>query len=114
MLIQDLGLLSGKLVILSHLDDERILVGVVVQINEAIVEQESRVTLLSVRVVDLLAALDVFEGLNDETLALVCVRPAGLPRALVVEHVGVRDEAISLDSFNLDSKDSTGHHHSYL
>ena len=48
LLIQDLGFLSGKLVILSHLDDERILVGIVVQIDEAIVEQESRITLLSI------------------------------------------------------------------
>ena len=114
MLIQDLGLLSGKLVILSHLNDERIFVGIVVQIDEAIVEQESRVTLLSVRVVDLLASLDVFKGFDDETLAFVSVGPASLPRALVVKHISVRDEAISLDSFNLDSKDSTGHHHSYL
>ena len=48
LLIQDLGFLSGKLVILSHLDDERILVGIVVQIDEAIVEQESRITLLPI------------------------------------------------------------------
>ena len=32
----------------------------------------------------------------------------------MIEHVCVRDEAISLDSFNLDAEDSTSHHHSYF
>ena len=37
LLIQDLDFLLGKLVIFGHLYDERILVGIVVQIDEAIV-----------------------------------------------------------------------------
>ena len=60
-------------VIVGHLDSEWILVRVVVQIDEAIVEKEARVALLTVRVVDLLATLDILQSLNDEALPFVRV-----------------------------------------
>jgi hypothetical protein len=60
----------------------------------------------------LLASFDVFESLNDEALAVISVSPAGLAGSLMVQHIGVGDEAVSLDALNLDAKDSTGNHHS--
>jgi hypothetical protein len=60
----------------------------------------------------LLSTLDVFKSLNDEALAVISVGPASLAGSLMVQHVGVGDEAVSLDAFNLDAKDSTCDHHS--
>ena len=60
----------------------------------------------------MLSTLDVFKSLNDEALAVISVGPASLAGSLMVQHVGVGDEAVSLDAFNLDAKDSTCDHHS--
>ena len=62
----------------------------------------------------MLAALNVLKSLNNEPVPLICVGPARLSRSLVIEHVSVGDEAISLNSHHLDSKDATGDHHSHL
>ena len=111
---QDFSLLIGKLVILVHFDGEWVLVGIIVQVNETIVEKETSVALLAIRVKDLFSTFDVFKSLNDETLTVVGVTPASLSGALVVKHVSVRDEAVGLDTFNLDAKDTTSNHHADL
>ena len=103
-----------ELVVILHLDSEGVLIGIVVKIDEAVVQKESRVALLTVRVVNLLTTLDVLEGLNDETLAVVSVRPARLTGSLVVQHICVGDESISLHSLDIDAEDATGNHHSNL
>ena len=113
-LIQELKLLYGELVMLIHLDCKRVLVGIVVQVDEAVVEKEARVALFAIGVINLFATLDILESLDDETLTFVSVGPAGLPWTLVIEHVSVCDEAIGLNALNLNSKDSTGYHHTHL
>jgi hypothetical protein len=90
------------------------LIGIIVQIDEAIVKEEATIALLAVGIVDLLTSLDVIEGLDDEATAVICVVPRCLPWALVIKHVGICDEAISLDTFNLDAKDATRDHHANL
>ena len=100
--------------LVHHLHCEWVLIGIVVEVYEAIVEEEACVALLTIRVEDLLATLDVLERLDDEALPLVGVCPAGLARALVVQHIGVRHEAIGLHTLYLDAKDATGDHHSNL
>lgn len=57
---------------------------------------------------------NVFEGLNDEALAVVGVRPARLSGSLVVQHISVGNEAIRLDSFHVDAEDAARHHHADL
>lgn len=90
------------------------LIGIIVQIDEAIVKEEATIALLAVGIVDLLTSLDVIEGLDDEATAVICVVPRCLPWALVIKHVGICDEAISLDTLNLDAKDATRDHHANL
>ena len=112
--VEDFALLLCELVIVGHLDSEGILVGIVVQVDEAIVEKEARVALFAVRVVDLFTALDVFQSFDDEALSVVRVGPARLPWSLVVQHICVGNESVGLDTLNLDAKDATGDHHTDL
>lgn len=111
---QDFSLLCGKLIIFSHLDSEGVLVCIVVQVNETIVEKETGVALLAVRVIDLFSTLDVLKSFDDKALTVISVTPACLSGALVIEHVGIRDEAVGLDSLDLDAEDTTSDHHADL
>ena len=112
--VEDFALLRSEHVVVGHFHRERVLVSVVVQVDEPVIQQEARVAFLPVRVVHLLATFDVFEGLDDEALAVVGVAPAGLAGALVVQHVGVGDEAVRLHALNLDAEDAAGDHHANL
>ena len=109
--VKDLLFLLGVRCILHHLYREGILIRIVIQVDEAVVEEEARVALLTVGVVYLLTALDVFKRFNDEALAVISVRPASLPGALVIEHVSIRDKAVSFYSINVNAKDATSDHH---
>ena len=62
----------------------------------------------------MLSTFDVFQGLNDEATAVISVRPARLPRSLVIEHVSVGYKAIGFHSLNINAKDATSDHHSNL
>ena len=97
-----------------HLDGEGVFVCIVVKIDEAVVEQESRVALFAVRVVNLLSTLDVLKSLNDESLAIISISPAGLARAFVIQHVCVWNETICLDTFDLDAENTARYHHANL
>lgn len=46
--VQDFHFLLSKLVALVHFDGERILVGVVIKVDESVIEQEARVALLTI------------------------------------------------------------------
>jgi hypothetical protein len=76
--IQNLNLLSCKLVFIFHFNIEGVLISVVVQVYKAVVEEEARITFLSIRVVHLLSALYILISLNDEPLTIIAVRPVGL------------------------------------
>lgn len=114
LLAKHLHLLLSELVVVCHFDCEWVLVSIVIQVDEAIVEKKARVALLAVRVVHLLAALNILQSLNDEALTVIGVGPAGLSGALMIKHVSVRDEAVCLDPINLNAKDSTADHHTDL
>lgn len=60
----------------------------------------------------MLTSGDVFARLNNEALSFIAVEPGGLSWALVIQHVGIWDEAVSLDSINRDAKNTTGNDHS--
>lgn len=66
-----LDFLRGVLVIIRQTYLEWVLIGIVVQIDESIVEEESRVALLPIRVVHLFPSFHVFQGLYDEAFNLV-------------------------------------------
>ena len=55
--------------------------------REPVIDKKSRVALSAVRVVDLLAAHDWFEGGDRESLAEIVECPARFSRSLVVQHV---------------------------
>ena len=54
-------------------DNQGELVGIVVHVDEAIVQQEASVALFPVAIVNLLASLDVVGRLDDETFTFVAV-----------------------------------------
>ena len=112
--VEDFTLLLGINIVRRHSDREWIFVSIIVKINEPVIKEEPRVALLSVRVIDLLSALDVLQGLDDEATAIISVRPARLPRSLVIKHVSVGYKAIGFHSLNINAKDATSDHHSNL
>ena len=59
-------------------------------------------------------SLDVFQSFDDESLAIISVVPTGLSRPLVVKHIGVGDESVSLHAIDIDSENTTGDHHTNL
>ena len=100
-----LDLLQGIFVIVENTDWH--LISIVVEVYKTIVQEEATVALLSVAVVDLFTALDVVESFNDEASPVISVVPGCLSRSLVVEHICIGHESISLNSINLDAKDTT-------
>ena len=110
--VEDFTLLLSINIVRRHSDREWIFVSIIVKINETVIKEESRVTLLSVRVIDLLSAFDVLQGLDDEATAIISVRPARLPRSLVIKHVSVGYKAIGFHSLNINAKNATSDHHS--
>ena len=104
----------GQLVVLIHLDREWKLIGVVVRVYEAVVEEKARVTLFSVRVVHLLSLLNILHGFNYESMTTITVRPGGLSVILMVQHVCVGHQTVNFNSIDVISKDSTcNHHHNF-
>ncbi len=101
-----------ELIVIVHLDREWILIGIIVQIDEAIVQKEARVALLAIRVIDLLSTWNVLKSLNYETLSVICVRPACLTRSLMIQHISIRHKSVCLDPLDLNSENATGYHHS--
>jgi hypothetical protein len=97
-----------------QVDDYWELVGVVVQVDKAVVEEEARVAFFAIGVVDLLAPLDVVSCFDDEAFTLITVGPLGPLWSLMVQHVSVRYEAIGLDAFDRDSEDTTADHHAHF
>lgn len=114
MLVNQLHFDIISRILLVQVNYQRYLIGIVVQVDETIVQEETRVALFAVTVVYLLSSGDVVTSLNDEGASLIAVVPGGLPWSLVVEHVCVWHKAISLDSVNCNTKDSAGNHHSYF
>jgi hypothetical protein len=93
---------------------KRILICIVVQVDKTVVKEESAVALLTIAIVDLVSPLDIVKSINHEPASIVCVIPGCLSGTLVIQHVGVGNETISLYSFDLDAEDTTGDHHADL
>ena len=109
----ELGLvLNHVLLDLLHLvikvveDLNWVLVGIIVEVNEAVVEEETAVALLAVAIVDLVTSLDVIEGIDDEAAFVIGVVPSRLPWPPVIQHVCIGNKAIGLNAFNLDAENT--------
>lgn len=102
------------LVLGSVKDTQGNLVRVIVQVDEPIVEEETTVALLAIAIVYLVPTLDIIEGFDHKTAAVIRVVPCCLSWSFMVKHVGVGNEAISLDTFYLDAEDTRGDHHTDL
>ncbi len=94
------------LVIRVVINFDRHFIGIIVQIDEAVIEEETTVAFLSIAVIHLLTSLDVVQCLNNETSTVVCIVPGGLSRALVIEHVSIGHKTVSLDALNLDTENT--------
>ena len=109
----ELGLvLNHILLYLLHLvikvvvDLNGVLIGIIVEVNEAVVEEESAVAFLAVAIVDLVTSLDVIEGIDDEAAFVIGVVPSRLPWPPVIEHVCIGNKAIGLNAFDLDAENT--------
>lgn len=98
-------------VVWIQLDNEWDFISVVVQINEAIVQEKSGVALAAIAVVNLLASWNVVASLDDKSLSLVAIVPGRLLWSLVVEHVGQGHEAVCLDPVDGYPKNAARYDH---
>lgn len=96
------------------MDHNRHLICIVVQVDKTVIQEEPRVAFLSIAVIHLLPSWDVITCLDDESLSLVAVIPSGLSWSLVVEHIRIWHETISLHSIDGNAENSARYHHSYL
>ena len=99
-------------IVLLKLNRDWYFVCIVVQVDEAVVQEESRVAFATIAVVNLFASLDVVGCFNDKSSLLVAVVPGGLLWSLMIEHVSKGHKSISLDSVDCDTKDSARNNHS--
>ena len=90
------------------------LIGVIVPDDEPVVEEETGVALLPIRVEDLFVTRDVMDGLDDEASLLICVSPRRLLGTFMVQHISHWYEAIGLHLVDVHSKDPRRDHHSDL
>ena len=63
------------------------LISVVVQNDEAVIQQEPRIALLSVAVINLIPSLDILHRLNDKPALFIGVGPGGLLGPSMIQHV---------------------------
>lgn len=89
-------------------------ISIVVEVNESVVQEESAVALLAITIVHLVSSLDVLNGFDNEPLLIVGIGPGSLSWSLMIKHVSISNETISFYSFYLNTKDTTGDHHSHL
>jgi len=89
-------------------------IGIIVQVDEAIVQEESAITLLAITIINLITSLNIFNGFNNKTLFIIGICPRSLPWSLMIEHICVSNKSISFNTLYLYTKDSTGYHHSDL
>jgi len=115
LLLANQSLLFCKLIISCQSHSEgHLVVYLIVQIDKAIVQKETIVTLVSIRVVYLISLFDACISNYNEPLQCVAVVPARLSRHLVVQHVCVGHKPFSFFTFNVEAKHSTTDHHSDL
>lgn len=80
-LLEHRSILNHVLLNLLHLivfivvDLDWYFIGVIVQVNEAVVQEESAVAFLAIAIIDLFSTLDVFDGFNDEPFLFISVSP---------------------------------------
>jgi len=94
------------LIIKVVVDLNGVLVGIIFEVYEAVVEEESAVALLAVAIIDLVTSLDVIEGIDNEAAFVVGVVPGCLPWPPVIEHVCIGDKAIGLNALDLDAENT--------
>lgn len=95
------------LVIMVVVYPNGVLIRIIFEVNEAVIEEESAVALLTVAIIDLVASLNVIEGFDYEAAFVIGVVPSCLPWPPVVEHVCIGNKAIGLDAFDLYAENST-------
>ena len=114
VLIQQILLDLQILVVGVEVDLEGELIGIVIQIDEAVVQEKPVIAFLSIAIVYLLPSLDILHALYNKSPVFVRVSPSRLPWSPMVQHICISYEPVSLLSLYLDSKDSAANHHSNL
>lgn len=81
-------------------------IGIVVRVVEAIIKKESAIAFATVTIIDLFATSNVFNCFDHETFLLINILPGSLSRSLMIEHICIAAEAISLESVNANAENS--------
>jgi len=89
-------------------------VGIIVEIDEAIIEEESWVTLPPVAIINLLSPHDIIWSFNYKTLSFITEIPRGLLRSLMVQHVCKRNKTICFNIVYLDTENTTRYNHPHF
>ena len=99
-------LLFGKVrvFIVERHRDGKFIVGLVVQINEAVIHEESGVALLAITIENLFSLRDVSTSLQVEAISFFAKRPDRHFLVVVVDHVGKWDETAILLSIDFKLK----------
>ena len=88
------------------------LVCIVIQVNKAIVKEETTVAFLSITIIHLFTSLNIIQSFNDKSPSVIGVVPGCLPWSFMVEHIGICYKTIRFNSFHLNTKNTTRNHHS--
>ena len=93
-LLNELNLFLVEGQVFSEVDHKVIFIGVVIFLDESVVQQKSRIALLSVGVIDFAVLHQIPECLYFECFPFVVIRPERLFRPLVVDHVYQSDLSV--------------------
>lgn len=77
--------------------------------QKAVIHEELSIALESIGVEDLLASGNVISGLDNKSFLLFVVKPGGLTRSVVVEHICKGAKSNGTLSIHLDSKNSAAY-----
>lgn len=100
-------LLINKLIIFFIIYFKWEFICIIIQINEAIIEEKSMITFFTITIINLFSSFDIFHCFNNETLSIISISPSCLSRSSMIQHICICYESISLYSFYLNPKYST-------
>lgn len=107
------GILNHVLLDLLHLivqivvNLNGIFIGIIIEINETVIQEESAVAFFAIAIINLLTPLNVIESFNNESSSIISIVPCSLSWSLMIEHVCIGNKPISFDTFYLDAENTT-------
>ena len=99
---------------LGQMNNQWDFVGFVIQVYEPVIQQKPRVTLYSIRIINLVPSLDIAHRFNNKALVLVWVLPVCIFWYLVVKHISISNITFGFNSVDGYTENTTTNHHPNL